>query len=37
VGDVEANLPKNKRQQQQFAQAVQVGMWLTCWKCCKRC
>jgi len=26
LGDVEASLPKNKRQQQQFAQAIQVGM-----------
>jgi uncharacterized membrane protein len=28
LGDAEANLPKNKRQQQQFAQAIQVGMQL---------
>jgi hypothetical protein len=24
VGDAETNLPKNKKQQQQFAQAIQV-------------
>jgi hypothetical protein len=44
VGDAETNLPKNKKQQQQFAQAIQVRTLLktlqdvqTKWAFSKKC